>query len=762
MNLIARLSSDHRALGWFVVFVLSIPPFLGFAGYRVTEPVAEGWVEPEVLEKLRAAEATFEFNASLVLVLECDDFFTPGRVAALHQVVASLRESERAHSVAWMGDVSDVTLRGQQTPLLPSGEQITPEALSVAKDRLLTHPLSAGGLISADGRTALLLIDVRNGSDVEPLLTLVSDGVSSDGITTRATGITALQELHDRTLGTAHLRIISIAIALIAVLAVLIFRRPAAILVASSGPFVGLAWTLGWLALLGQSENELAKIILPVMVLMIGFTDGVHLVVRIRQNRAAGANARDAVYDALQHIGPACLLTSLTTAIGFGSLMVSDSTMIAGFGRVSAIGVVVTFFSVVLVSPLLANSWLSNRLHVDASKDSIFKLMNRSIGIVNFSCRYAKSVTVVGFALTGFCLYVCTFLVPDDTISDRIPHDSDEYRALRHCDETFGGIRYMRLMISWDESVQGDDGPRPVSRKEIWEVVKACEKILADEELIGPSTSIRTALTVFIGPDRRDNSVLANKLPEDLRRRFYRPDIRKTQVVARVNDLGIAALDPAFVRIETAISELQQQHVGIQIEQVSDQMIEGRVVRQMIEELIKSLAMASLVIFAVLALAFGSLRVGLISILPNLMPLAAAGALRLLIDESLGIASACSFAICLGIAVDDTIHYLNQFRQERKQGASPAEANRRTFVSVGSALMMTTIMMMVGLGTVTISGLPPHVSFAAMGCTTLAVALLADLVFLPALLSLFPGKSSGAIDSTLVDSTAETVAPDVV
>ncbi len=747
MNLVARLSADHRALGWCVVFLLSLPPILGFSGFRVAEPVAEGWVEPEVLEKLKQVEATFKFNASLVLVLECDDFFTAERIAALHLAVAAARDSNKARSVTWMGDVAEVTLRGQQTLLLPSGEDITPESLSVASERLINHPLSGGGVIASDGKTVLLLMDVQEGADVQPLLAIVSDIVQPTGITTRATGILALKELHDRTLGAAHFRIIGISIALISVLAVLIFRRPAAILVASSGPFVGLAWTLGWLALLGQSENELAKIILPVMVLMIGFTDGVHLVVRIRQNRASGSTARDSVYDAVLHIGPACLLTSLTTAIGFGSLMVSKSTMIAGFGRVSAIGVVVTFFSVVLVSPLIANSWLSNRLHVAASKDSIFNLMNRSIGIVNFSCRYAKSVTLLGFALTGLCLYVCTFLVPDDTISDRIPHDADEYRALRHCDEVFGGVRYLRLVVSWDESIPTDDGRQPVSRSEIWQVVKACEDILAGEELIGPSTSIRTALTVFAGPDRRDNSVLVNKLPESLRGQFYRPEIRKTQVIARVNDLGIATLDPAFLRIETAIHDLQQQHLGVQIELVSGQLIEGRVVRQMIEELMKSLAMASLIIFAVLAMAFGSLRVGLISIMPNLMPLAAAGALRLLIDESLGIASACSFAICLGIAVDDTIHYLSQFRHERSLGASPNEANRRTFVSVGSALMMTTIMMMVGLGTVTISGLPPHVNFAAMGCTTLAAALLADLLFLPALLTLFPGKSQKPAES---------------
>ncbi|MEZ6127192.1 MAG: MMPL family transporter [Planctomycetaceae bacterium] len=170
----------------------------------------------------------------------------------------------------------------------------------------------------------------------------------------------------------------------------------------------------------------------------------------------------------------------------------------------------------------------------------------------------------------------------------------------------------------------------------------------------------------------------------------------------------------------------------------------------MIEELMKSLLMAAVIIFAVLAIAFRSVRVGLISIMPNIMPLAATGALRMSIDHTLGIASACSFAICLGIAVDDTIHYLIQFRAERREGLNPLQANQKAFVSVGSALIMTTLVMVAGLGTVLTSQLPPHVSFAAMGCTTLAAALVADLIFLPALLTLFPGK----LDVTQPDSSS--------
>ncbi len=172
----------------------------------------------------------------------------------------------------------------------------------------------------------------------------------------------------------------------------------------------------------------------------------------------------------------------------------------------------------------------------------------------------------------------------------------------------------------------------------------------------------------------------------------------------------------------------------------SDVVIEGSIVSQLIKEMLESLVMAAVIIFGVLAISFRSLRIGLISIIPNIMPLAVAGTLQLWLGNSLAIAGACSFAVCLGIAVDDTIHYLVHFTHERRQGSSAIEANRKTFVTVGSALMLTTVVMTAGLSTVLTCQLPPFVNFATMACTTLAVALPADLLFLPALLTLFPGK----------------------
>ena len=91
MNLLAKICVERREIGWLVVLLLSIPPVLGVAGWRIAEPLPSGWVAPEVVDELREAEGQFQASASVVLVLECDDFFRPDRVAALRKTVADLR-----------------------------------------------------------------------------------------------------------------------------------------------------------------------------------------------------------------------------------------------------------------------------------------------------------------------------------------------------------------------------------------------------------------------------------------------------------------------------------------------------------------------------------------------------------------------------------------------------------------------------------------------------------------------------------------------
>lgn len=728
MDRLARFCVDQRLLVCVLLAALSVPPALGWLGYRWRTAPPPSWVGTEDFEAIQRAQRNFTFAAPVILVLESADFFTSNRLTALRRTVGDLRSIADVDQVVWIGDVATYSLTGS-TPVLPA-DDATPEQLASSKNRALEHPLVAENLLAANGRTMLMLLDAP-AHTVDEIRTRAQSRLSPVGVRVRVTGPVPLYQAHDRALAEDHIRIQLLVYALVAVLAVLIFRQPLAIVVAGIGPVVGVVWSMGWVQLLGESHNELAQIILPVMVMMIGFTDGVHVVVHIRQRRATGEGSRESVVAAVRHVGPACFLTSVTTAIGFGSLQLSGSGLISGFGRVAAIGVVLAFVAVILITPLLANSIIGKRIHVAQSRDPIARLMQGLLPVVSLTSRHARLVSVSGVVLTILLFAVSLRLVPNDRLADRVPHRGEAWQAMQHCDREMGGIRYVQLVVTWSDDI---------SPGEIWNTLGEVEDVLRSEPRVGKPISIRTCVSVFAGAGQENFPMLAALLPVSLRDQFYQPQQRSAQIVARLQDLGIATYDSVFARIEERCGATAAARPGLRIELASDLLLEGRVVRRMVNELVRSLLVASVIIFSVLGLAFRSLRLALLSIVPNVMPLAASGAVRYFIDQSLDIASACSFAVCLGIAVDDTIHYLNRFRRERAAGADTHTANRRTFQSVGSALVMTSAVMIAGMGTVVTSQLPTHSSFAIMGCVTLTAALVADLVFLPALLAWFDSE----------------------
>ena len=141
-----------------------------------------------------------------------------------------------------------------------------------------------------------------------------------------------------------------------------------------------------------------------------------------------------------------------------------------------------------------------------------------------------------------------------------------------------------------------------------------------------------------------------------------------------------------------------------------------------------------------LALAYKSLRIGLISIIPNLFPLVLSASFLVVTGQYLEFVSVCAFTICLGIAVDDTIHFLTRYKEESDKTDDEHTAIRNAFTGVGTALIMTTLVLLSGFVTVAFGDAREVRIFASLGGITIGSALLGDLLFLPALLARYSAK----------------------
>jgi predicted RND superfamily exporter protein len=182
---------------------------------------------------------------------------------------------------------------------------------------------------------------------------------------------------------------------------------------------------------------------------------------------------------------------------------------------------------------------------------------------------------------------------------------------------------------------------------------------------------------------------------------------------------------------------------------------------QIVIDLATSLGSASIIIFITLTIAYRSIRIGLISIVPNVLPLAATGAWLVWKNEALELVSVCAFTVCLGIVVDDSIHFLSRYDAERRTALNRKDAIRKAFGNVGIAMVMTTVVLVAGFGTVAFSDSRDHHIFASMGAITIAAALICDLIVLPAMLACFADEVGGPANEASLQNRDETAGTEV-
>ncbi|MCA9121003.1 MAG: MMPL family transporter [Planctomycetaceae bacterium] len=701
--------------------------------------------------RLRVATSDGEGIASdCFLVVETDDLFNPASVAALRHVVGKVESQPYIDSVMWIDTIPVLNVFGLREPLLPPNDA-SAERFEAARERLMHHPLVIGQLLSDDGRTLLMPIKfdwlrVKSDEDCsEALLQAARDAAASSPDTPlkiRLTGRVPLYIAYQDAFDKNHRKFQIISYSLVLGLALLLFRGIRAVMVVAAAPALGIIWTLGLLNWMDELSNPLTSVVVPVLLTMVGLTDGVHLMVHIRRARADGMTPQEATRSAVLRVGLACALTSLTTAIGFASLLVAQSEFVRGFGRGCAIGVVVTFFAVVTTIPVACSSWLGNNIHKGHERDLVGHGLQRFGWLIEMVLRRSKLVSAIAVISTLIFAIGAAQLRPDDRMQDSQPTGSEAYQALAHCDKALGGIEFVRVRVEWSESAF----PKP---EEILTAIESCERILSDEPSLRHPLSILNILASFPGDESVTNRLaFLELLPTGTRAAYLDTESRVAEITVRIQDLGIAHYEPVFQRVEQRLTELQSRYPGFTMALVGDPVRRGRNLYRIVTDLASSLGTAAITIFFVMTLAYRSLRIGLITLVPNLFPLVVTACMMVLFGHPLEIASVCAFTVCLGIAVDDTIHFLTQYRSEVDRHGDVELAIRDAFHGVGSAMIITTFILITGFGTVLTSDLPGQRYFAAMAVSTIAGALVGDLIFLPALLATFSReRRAGAVDT---------------
>ena len=654
------------------------------------------------------------------------DIFDAEPLMALEALAGRLRGLEGVEQVRSIFDVRRQGAAGAILPVIPRrAEPLDAEARAEAKARAARHPLVAGHLLSADAASSLLLVQLaadaerppRSSEVVARIEAALADSATAGGpLAIELTGLPALREQAMQALRRDMLMFNSIGLSLAVVLSAVVARSLRSTVVACVPPFVGAVWALGALGLLGAPVTVLTSVV-PSLALVVGTCDSIHFIEDMRRSVRRGLDPLAASSGAVHRIGAACGLTSIVTAIGFASLAVARIEAVRSFGIAAAVGALASFLAVTLLTPLIAATPFCSGLRLGRSS----RLAGRTANLLAaFSVRHARPLVVVACGLTLLLALAGSGIEADNRIVDSLPTGAAASQALARVDADFGGAMGIDIVVGWPADVDWRDPA-------VLDAVRRAEAALAGEAAISRPISFAT---------------VAGELPPRARRRIdaasvgdlISPADRVALVRARVADVGSRRLEGIYDRIDASLAALERDLPGWRFRLAGMSVVSARNIRQLVRDLGSSLVVEVLVIGCILAVAFRSPLAGLVSLIPNVFPLAVIATLLAATGRSLDPATVIVFNVCLGLAVDDTVHVLSALARNRREGLSIATAVRRAVAETGNAVMIGGVVLMVGFAAVTASSVPTLAGFGMLACAAVAAATLAELVFLPALL----------------------------
>lgn len=661
-------------------------------------------------------------DATVVVVVDSDDAYgvlTHARLDVMRELADTLRAWPEVVHVDAIPDhpASAAVAKGSRT----------------ARAWLHVPPL-VPVLLSQDERTAALAVALRFSSDaLEPTVEAVDridallrshDG--REGLRLRLAGLPAIRATFAKATVADQRVLVPVALLVVTIVLALGFRRRWQVtttLALALLPTVMLVGLMGWFGVPIGLLNQGYFTLLPVIAL----ADGVHVVARVAElgRDATTRDARErAVIDGCGQVGLACLLTSVTTAMGFGSLTWSQMPMLRSFGLWAAIGVMLAFAVLLVAAPLLLST------QRDLGGRGVATAIERDALVRATAIARTHPWWVVSAALlvSAVAAWFGSRVPIDNRLSDLVDARTWAAQASRAVDARLGGVLSLELELTCERGCF--DQPAKVA------------ELVALERELATLPDVRTVIGPGVIAHASGSSLDGDG--EGLRRSWRRLDelgLRAAvlddahaiaHVSVRVPDLG----GVAFERLAAAVTERARMMSDVEVRVGGTTALAYRGVNRIADELRRSLLLAFVVITVTIALAFRSLRVAWICLVPNAVPLvvgyAAIAGWQGHFDPLGGII----LAVALGIAVDDTIHLMARVQQGRRAGIDREAAIRGAIAGSGRACTITSVALVAGLLTFAGSSFPPLRLLGGLGACVIAIAWICDLWLLPAVLQL--------------------------
>ncbi|HCG6131281.1 TPA: MMPL family transporter [Vibrio parahaemolyticus] len=695
-------------------------------------------------------------NLAIVIAPEDGDIFTPQTLSLIQKITVDAWQvpySSRVDSIANYQHTEAFDDDLLVEDLLYSEYELTPERISKVKSIALSEPVLKSALVSEKGDVTVVNITVQlpemdKTAEVEEVVSSINAMIDRyqrayPDVTFHKAGIIAMNHAFMTAAQDDSSTLVPTMLVVILVFLTIMLRSILSViatLIVIIGSVMATMGISGWAGMFLST----ATVNVPTLIMTLAVADCVHVIATMRQSMKNGFTKAQSIERSIALNFVPILITSVTTAIGFLMMNMSDSPVLRDFGNLSALGVMVAcFLSVTLLPALL--KLLPIHVKMETSQDQKH-VMDR---LGDFVVSQRRALLPLSVAV----IVVCASLIPLNKVNDESVEyfgQRNEFRqAADFMEERISGMTNISIAIKTNESqgIAAPDFLNTIGEFSSWlrdqpetdhvatlaDVYKRLNKNMhGDDE------------AYYLLPQERELAAQYLLLYEmslpyglDLNNQIN-VDKSSIKMVLTVANLGSVELVDLENRIYQWFAEHAPQY---QVVASSPSLMFAHIGKTNMASMLSTLPITLVLISALLIFALRSVRLGLISLMPNIAPAVIGFGLWALISGEINLGLSVVVTLTLGIVVDDAVHFLSKYQRARREGQIAEQAVRYAFHTVGRALWITTVVLVAGFSVLAMSSFRLNADMGQLSAIVIFIALVVDFLFLPTLLMLFDKKA---------------------
>jgi predicted RND superfamily exporter protein len=733
--------------------------FFGYMASRITLSYDFAKVlpsnDPYFKEYEKFKETFGEDGSVMVIGVKDPDFYTVDKFNGWYDLSRSLREIDGIQAVVSVSDlyVVDTDRENKKFQLKPmvTGKVSDQRQLDSLKSVIDDLPFYKGMIYSQNGDATLMAVtfdkatlNTKSRIDiVDQVKTAAFEFGEKTGLDVHISGLPYIRTSITGKVASELKLFLFLAIFVCSAILYFFFRSHRVVFFSVLVVLTAVVWSVGTIVLFGYKITILTGLI-PPLIIVIGIPNSILLLNKYHSEFRVHGNKIKSLARMIQRIGFTTFLANVTTAIGFGVFYFTNSNILMEFGLVAAINVMSTYLISIVLIPIVFSFLpppdLKHVSHLKAPR------MNRFLeGIDRLVHTHPTYILLSVFALIVVSLAGVTRLKSVGFVVDDLPKDDPVYVDMKFFEENFNGVLPLEISIDTREKGMALDQVNLQRISRLEKILKGYPEL---SKPIAVVDAIKFSYQSYRGGDPKyyllpgsvDLAEMASYMETDgdQKTEMFRSFIDSSRQVTRVS---VQMADVGSVKMEKILSELEPRVDSIFNPNEYDVAITGNSLiflkgnQYLFTNLMESIILAIVLISVIMFMLFMSFRMISVSILPSLIPLLITAGIMGYFGITLKPSTILIFSIAFGISSDGTIYFLTKYRQElRNFPLSISKAVSLTIRETGMSMIYTAVILFCGFFIFSASGFGGTRSLGILISVTLLVAMLSNLVLLPALL----------------------------